>query len=270
MVLPKFYSSSFQFLPILLLGESFPQLMPSRRRPRALTLTLPDEKQPFLVLEGQRYTLRNFSEEGIGLWVPAPAPFGLATGSKISGDIVIGNSIHPVKLEIVHHSSRIVGLRITQKSLQLSGIFRELLEPAVHAAELRVQPGSGQDDPESGYAKLWYRSATGTELLLWYDSQKMIQAIQLCWLGKWLFRQQFRHPLTGHLKDDPRQQTGTKVSDAELLLKHPEPDEEIINQAAQFLGAAPPPLPGYKLWQFLEMGEQVRLPDELFSTTKVA
>lgn len=235
-----------------------------------MTLTLPDEKQPFLMLEGQRYTLRNFSEEGIGLWVPAPAPFGLATGSKISGDIVIGNSIHPVKLEIVHHNARIVGLRITQKSTQLTGIFTELLRPAVYAAELVPQPGSGAEDQENGYARLWYRSPTGNELLIWYDSQKMIQALQLCWLGKWIFRQQFRHPLTGHLKDDPRRASGNRVTDEELLLKHAEPDEEIINQAAQFLGAAPPPLPGYKLWQFLEMGEQVRLPDELFRTSKVA
>lgn len=221
--------------------------------------------------EGQRYTLRNFSEEGIGLWVPNPVPFGLATGSQIKGDIVIGNAIHPVTLALVHQSKTIVGLRIVEKSSQLTNLFRKLLEPAYHAAELiRLSPEEGEEDPVHGFKKLCYRSGSGNELLIWFDPRHTIQALQLCWLGKWVYRQQFRHPITGYLKDVTPNAKGVKVSDSDLIFKHSEPEESILNEAAQFLGAAPLPLPGYRLWQFLEMGEQVSLPETLFLPAKVA
>lgn len=242
-----------------------------KRRPRALTLTLPDEKQPFLLLEGRRYTLRNFSEEGIGLWVPAPAPNGLTPGSRISGDIVIGQTIHPVKLEIVHHTSRIIGLRITQKSTELSKIFDVLLEPAVHAAELAPHPDSGTEDLVNGYQRLWFRSPSGNELLVWYQQpQRWIHAIQLCWLGRWVYRQRQRIPETGFLRDEQRVRPGSLIVPEELLMRHTEPDEEILASAAQFLGAVPPPLPGLKFWQFLEMGEAVELPETSVTPSKVA
>lgn len=245
--------------------------MQNRRRPRALTLTLPDAKQPCLMLAGQKYTLRNFSEDGMGLWVPTPAPFGLAAGSQISGDVVIGNNIYPVKLEIRHHSKGLVGLRMVHKSKDLTVIFRQLLEPAFHAAELSPQPLSGKEDPTNGFSRLWYTSPSGNELIVWYEeSQKVIHALQLCWLGKWVYRAQLRPPQTGFLRDESRVTPGTLVTPEELLLRHTESDEEMLNQAAQFLGSAPPPLPGYRLWQFLEMGEQVSLPLDFFQALKVA
>ena len=245
--------------------------MPPRKRPRALTLTLPDAKQPFLMLEGNRYTLRNFSEEGLGLWVPVPPPFGLTPGSKISGDVVIGNDIFPVRLEIRHHSKQVLGLKIEHQSKELSTLFSALLEPAKHAAEMIPHAQSGKEDPENGFHRLWYASPSGSELLIWYNNgQKLIQAVQLCWLGRWVYRAQLRLPQTGQLKDGPRARAGKLVSPDELLQRDADPDEEVLQQAAHFLGAAPPPLPGYRLWQFMEMGEPVFLPESYFDKSEVA
>jgi len=245
--------------------------MAPRRRPRALTLTLPDAKQPFLMLEGHRYALRNFSQEGLGLWVPAPPPFGLTPGSKISGDVAIGNEIFPVKLEVRHHSKQVLGLRIEHQSAALTKIFDILLEPATHAVDLVPHADSGKEDPENGFHRLWYVSPSGNELIVWYnDAQKLIQAIQLCWLGRWVYRSQLRLPQTGHLIDGDRKRPGKLVGPSELLLRQEEADEEILQQTALFLGATPPPLPGYRLWQFMEMGDTVFLPEEFFKALKVA
>ena len=243
--------------------------MQKRRRPRALTLTLPDSKQPVLVLGGERYTLRNFSQEGIGLWVPPPAPFGMNRGQRISGDIVIGSNIYPVQLEIAHTDTRTVGLKIVHKSPDLTEIFRLMLEPASHACDLMPHAGSGTEDPKLGYPRLWYAGGRATELLVWYnagssaDHRKMIVALQLCWLGKWVFREHQQPVQTGHLKDGFHNAAGFRVSPDELLKNHEEADQDLMHQAAQFLVAVPRPLPGYLLWQFLETGEQVYLSGDL-------
>ena len=245
--------------------------MQRRRRPRALTLTLPDAKQPFLVLNGLKYTLRNFSEEGIGLWVLPPLPFGLTPGSAVSGDIQIENHIHPVVLEIVHHSPRVIGLRILEKSTELEKIFRTLLEPANYAGDLEFHPENGTDDPENGFRRVWCQAPGGTELIVWYaEPHKMIAGMQLCWRGAWVYRYQFKAVQTGHLKDGERERPGQKVDLSELLIVHDSPDESVISEAAQFLGAVAPPLPGYRLWQFLEMGEQVFLPPDYFAKKQSA
>jgi hypothetical protein len=240
--------------------------MQHRRRPRALTLTLPDAKQPFLVLDGIKYTLRNVSQEGIGLWVMPPLPFGLTTGSQVSGDIVIDTHIHPVVLEIVHHSPRVIGLRIVEKSRELEKLFRRLLEPANYAGEMEPHAKDGSEDADNGFRRVWYAGPSDTELLVWYaDPHRMIAAIQLCWRGSWVYRQQFKPTQTGHLRDGERKRPGHKLNPKDLLIVHDHPDESLITEAAQFLGAVPSPLPGYRLWQFLEMGEQVFLPAEYFS-----
>jgi len=223
------------------------------------------------MIEGSRFMLRNFSEEGLGLWVPTPPPFGITPGSRISGDIVIGNDIFPVKLEIRHQSKQVLGLRIEHQSKELAKIFARLLEPANHAAELVPHLDSGKEDPENGFHRLWYVSPSGNELIIWYNNaQKMIQAIQLCWLGRWVYRAQQRLPQTGHLVDGERLRPGKLVSPQELLLRQEDADEELLQQAAHFLGASPPPLPGFRLWQFMEMGEQVFLPESFFEQVKVA
>ncbi len=242
-----------------------------RKRPRALTLTLPDDRQPCLVLSGKKYTLRNFSEEGIGLWLVPPAPYGLTSGSKISGDVVIDNAIHPVQLEVMHLSDRGVGLRITQKSKELDTLFEKLLEPTVHAARLALATSGPQEDSSMGCQKVWFKSGTESELVIWYQaSAKMIKAIQLSWLGKWVFRSQFETAHTGQIKDGVNLGAGKKLTNNDLLVVHTKPDPELLQQAAQFLSSVPTPLPGYLFWQFLESGEQVHLPIESLLPKKVA
>lgn len=242
-----------------------------RKRPRALTLTLPDDKQPCLVLSGKKYTLRNFSEEGIGLWLIPPAPYGLTPGSKVSGDVVIENAIHPVQLEVMHLSDRGVGLRITHKSKELDQLFAKLLEPTVYASRLQVSPVAPVEDPSMGCHKLCFKGGTDSELVLWYQANaKMIKAIQLSWVGKWVFRAQFEAAETGQIKDGFVLGTGRKLGPADLLAHHKKADPEILQQAAQFLSSVPQPLPGYLFWQFLESGEQVHLPLESILPKKVA
>lgn len=245
--------------------------MQRRRRPRALTLTLPDSEQPYLFLDGKKHMLRNFSQEGIGLWVPPPPPLGLKVGGNISGDIVIHEEIFPVRLEIVHCSEKVVGLKILHKSPELTEIFQRLLEPATYAHELRVHPQSNTEDSKTGYHRLWYEGRSGNELIVWYnDTHRSIVAIQLCWKGYWIYRSQFHPPTTGHLKDAVRFQPGQKVEADDVLIPHSEADETLLILASQYLAAVPPPLPGYRLWQFLEMGEQVYLSQEFFAALKVA
>ena len=245
--------------------------MQRRRRPRAVTLTLPDEKQPYLILDGTRYTLRNFSEEGIGLWMPTPAPFGLNKGNVISGDVLIGNEIHPVTLEVVRQAPKIIGFRIAQKSPELSQLFKEMLEPANYAYDVEAHSESGALDEETGWRRLWFQGRAGTELVVWFNEHtRSIHALQLCWLAKWVLRQQFCETETGWLCDETRPRSGKVVREEELLTRHKHPDADLVSQAAQFLGAVPPPLPGAKLWQFLETGEQVYLPEDCLAALKVA
>lgn len=242
-----------------------------RKRPRALTLTLQDENQPFLVLQGKTYTLRNFSEEGIGLWLIPPTPYQLAPGSKVTGDIAIENVIHPVTLEVMHLSERGVGLKITNKSKELTAIFRRLLEPTTYAAKLKPHPQSATEDPQVQFPRLWFKGDEETELVVWYQTgSQIILAVQLVWLRKWIFREQFKPALTGQITEEFKLGTGTKVPSSALLVRHANVDEVLLQQAAQFLASVPPPLPGYLFWQFLECGEQIQLPSELFQKIKVA
>ena len=237
--------------------------MQRRRRPRALTLTLPDSKRPVLAYEGKRYTLRNISEEGIGLWFPTPAPYGMTLNARINADILIDSQIYPVELQVVHFYPRCVGLRIIHKSPDLAKLFHELLEPANYAATLIQNPASGSEDVETGYARLWLSGSEDAEVVVWYNAaQRMIMALQACWLGKYVYREQFKPVQTGFLLEESRGRNGSRVKSEELLLLHPEPDAELLHQAAQFLTTINPPVPGYLLWQFLETGEQVYLPAE--------
>ncbi len=242
-----------------------------RRRPRAVTLTLPDTQQPHLLLDGKVYTLRNFSESGLGLWMPSPAPFGLHKGNHIHGDLEIENHIHPIELEVVHHSPRTVGLRIIKMSKELITLFRQLLEPVSFAGSLELHAKSGQVDPETGLLRLWLTGGGGTELTVWYnDLNRMIAALQLCWVGKWVARHQFQPSQTGLLCDDKRFRPGATVREEELIEKHETADPEILRQASQFLAALSPPWPGHLLWQFLETGEQIYLPASLTANSEVA
>lgn len=245
--------------------------MQRRRRPRAVTLTLPDAKQPHLLLDGKSYTLRNFSESGIGLWLTSPAPFGLHKGNKLHGDVEIEHHIHPIELEVVHHTPRTVGLRITRMSKELTDLFRQLLEPVSFAGTVVPHERSGETDLETGLRRLWLTGGGGSELLVWYnDLNRGIAALQLCWVGKWISRHQFRPPETGFLADETRFRAGAVVRDEELLQKHAAPDPILLQQASQFLAALNPPLPGHLFWQFLETGEQVYLPADLISKSEVA
>ena len=234
-------------------------------------MTLPDTRRPALFLNEERYTLRNFSEEGIGIWLNGAAPFGLTPGTRVSGDIVIGHHIHPVQLEVAHGSGHFAGLRILHRSEELARIFHELLEPVHHASTLQPDPSSGSEDRETGYRKLWYRGPSGNELVVWYtDPNRMIAALQLRWLGKWVYREQFKPPSTGHIADPTPALEGKRLSSSQMLLSHPEADGQILSQAAQVLAAVPFPLAGHLLWQFLETGEQVYLPLEPNPTQRVA
>ena len=77
--------------------------------------------------------MRNFSEEGLGIWLPPPAPFGLRPGATVKADILIDHQIHPVELEVVHAYSRFLGVKIRHRSKELADVFHQLLEPTVYA-----------------------------------------------------------------------------------------------------------------------------------------
>jgi hypothetical protein len=176
--------------------------MDKRRRPRALTLTLPDEHQPHLVFQGKQYTLRNLSEEGIGVWVVPPAPYGMKMGSRLRADFVIDKRIYPVELEVAHESERLIGLKILHKSGELEAIFNRLLQPSFYAAGLERHQKSEQDLGDGLGPRLWYTGRSGVELLVWYhEFKRMILAVQITWAAKWVYRAQFKPAKVGFLGD---------------------------------------------------------------------
>ena len=242
-----------------------------RSGPRLPALTLPDAKQPFLLLEGKKYTLRNLSEEGIGLWVLPPLPFGMSPGTLFSADLTVESKVFPVQLELVHYSPRIIGLRFVRLPAELSAILSELLKPALYGSELVAHEMNLALDPLEGLPRLWFQSKIGSELMVWYqENLRTILALQLCWLGKWVYRKQMKNVKTGYLRDGWGMGQGRVMDSADLLMRHRKADQRVLQEASQLLSTLMPPLPGLKLWQFLEMGEQVALPPESVTPKKAA
>jgi hypothetical protein len=147
------------------------------------------------------------------------------------------------------------------KSEELDRIFRRLLEPARQAASLAPDPSSGGEDKESGFYRLWYHGPSGNELVVWLsEPEHRVVALQLRWLGKWVFREYGRPAEAGHLPDPHPPLSGRRLFATQMFAPPNEPEGRLLAQAAQVLGALPMPLPGPLLWQFLETGEQVYLP----------
>lgn len=242
-----------------------------RHQVRGLTITLPDTSRPFFLFEGNRYTLRNFSEGGFGLWFTSKVPFKAPVGSRMRGEIAVSNKLYSVELSVAHVSEKTLGLRLEKCPVDLIRLFAALLRPAHYGAELKPHDMNQTVDAERGHVRLWYVSNAGTELLVWYqEPQAMVLGLQLCWLGKWVYRDTFDKAKTGFLRDGWAVGQGRVMGRDDLLLVHAEPEKRVLQEAAQLLGALPSPLPGVKLWQFLETGEQVFLPSDLFPAKKAA
>ncbi len=234
--------------------------MQNRRRPRALSLTLPNARQPYFVFDGERYLLRNLSETGIGLWVPKERAFGLTPKTQVKGDIVIDRAIHPVTLEVVHSAKGYVGLRILHSDPVLTQVFRNLLEPSNYATDLLPTENSGKDDAGSGYIMFEYSSGPLVTFAFWVGRALDVKSIQIRLLGKWVSRNQFGQIATGTL---PETRKPSALTDDETLIIDDTPNSNAVSTASQFLASLPPPLPGAKLWHFLESGEQVFVSESL-------
>lgn len=237
--------------------------MQNRRRPRALTLTLPNSKQPFLTFEGERHVLRNVSEDGIGVWVPSEKAFGLTPKTTIKGDIVIDRQIHPVTLEVVHSAKGYVGLKILNADPKLLWIFKELLEPSNYVTELLPSGRSGTELSETGFTVFEYRAGSSVVFSFQVGRSNDIKSISVRILGRWVGRDQFQGIRTAIVSDLSYDGLGAE----EDFLMHDSPDADFFQAAAQFVASLPPPLPAAKLWYFLESGEQVFIPDELLKKT---
>lgn len=245
--------------------------MEKRKGPRLLTMTLPQPKRPFLELAGHRCALHSLGHEGFEAWAPSTLPISVRVGAKLDGEVVIDQGRYPVQLEVIHLEKRVVGLSVLQGSKELSEILNRLLEPTHYAHKLKSMPESERLDSEFGLPRLWYVGEGESELLVWYnDLTLMMLGIQVCCMGHWVYRYQFESPQTGDLKAHVTRGHGKVIKDSELLLRHPAPSRPILDFAAQFLSSVPQPLVGHLLWQFLETGEQVYLPRDMFSGTKVA
>src|SRR4051794_9409119 len=107
-----------------------------RKKPRVLTLTLPFLNQPTLLLHGKNYVLRNFSDEGFGVWINPPLPKDLSVNSEIQAQVALGNKTYAVELVLTHISGRQHGLKIISDSLELKAKLQQLLEPSVYAESL--------------------------------------------------------------------------------------------------------------------------------------
>ncbi len=222
--------------------------MERRKRPRTLTLLLPDKFKPFLILDGIKYNLQNFTDEGIGVYIPSPLPYGLHKGNIISGDIEIGNEIYGVKLEVIRHRKEIFGLKIIHKTQKLKEIFDKLLEPTYYASNLKLQLKEFQN----GIYKFLFIEPNGSELLFWCDKSGEIQLLQLCWLGKWLFRDK-KSIQTGILKPKKTVLHYSIGAKNELLIRHSNADKSILEDTLQFLFQIRTPF-NIKLVEFVQSG----------------
>ena len=229
--------------------------MKNRRRPRALSLTLPNTLQPYLVFNGERYLMRNVSEEGIGLWVPQEKAFGLTPKTKVNGDIVIDRQIHPVTLEVVHSTRGYVGLKIIHADRELTKIFQSILEPSQYASRLVAEANSGHEEEDTGLRHFCYRGGPQVKLSFWVGPSLEVRAVEIYLLDRWVRRNQFAPVQTGILLD----------SQESVLHVHDQPSAEFVQAVTQFVGSAPPPIPAALLWHFLETGEQVFVSDTLLA-----
>ncbi len=217
-----------------------------------------------------RYVLRNFSEGGLGVLVRGAVPPVFTKGRSFRADLLVGSERHGVEVEVMRIGKGIVGLRITEKSKDLSLIFRKLLEPTSYAAELLENLQSTEVDRAVGFPRLWYSTA-GTELLIWYERDTLsVLGLQLRWIGQWVFRERRQPPQTGYLAEFSGSNHGSRAKRNEIKTFHAIPDAQLLQRAGQFLVSVPRPLPGNLLWQFLENGMQIRLPEALCQTKKRA
>lgn len=245
--------------------------MPNRKLPRAVPQTLPHSHEPALVVRGTRYALRNISEGGVGLWVPEPAPAAFAVGAVLDATLLLGRASYPVRIEVRHHEPRVVGVQFVSPARELTERLEKLLEPATEAAKLTLRGVPGEEDPRTGYPRLWFASDEGAELVVWYNAlQKMIVALRVTWRTHSVFRHQGKPVETEELHDVLPSPRGGRILPEELRERHETGESALVEGAAQFLVAAPPPIPGNVLWQFLESGEQVYLPESLFAALRAA
>lgn len=213
--------------------------------------------------------LRNFSDEGFGVWINPPLPKDLSNQSSLSGQVSLENKMYPVELKLAHASGRHHGLKIISESQELKEKLRTLLEPSVYAESLTQKKLS--DDPETGLPRLYYTGKGGAEVCIWYHPGHLyIVALQACFLGKWIFRKQRDEKKMGLLTDHFKSSEGLKILNTDLISIDPKELSGIPEKASQFLASVPQPLPGHLLWQFYESGETIFLPKEVFQPLKVA
>ncbi len=242
-----------------------------RKKPRVLTLTLPYLNQPTLILHGKNYILRNFSDEGFGVWINPPLPKDLASHSIIKGQVSLENQTYSVELQLAHTSGRQHGLRIVSDSQELKKKLQALLEPSLYAESLVKKDLQTVEDPETGLPRLFYSGKGSCEIVIWYHPGHLyIVALQACFLGKWIFRSQRDQKKMGLLTDNFRGSEGLKILNTDLISIDNKELKGIPEKASQFLTSLPLPLPGHLLWQFYETGETVFLPKETFHPLKVA
>lgn len=228
--------------------------MQRRKQPRALTLTLPALSRPVLELNGVEYPIRNFSQGGVGLWM-GKSPYRLKAQERLKGNLGVRGCQYPVELEVAHISERGVGLRISHQSSELFEIFQKLLLPSQYAAQLLPHTDTLQLDPKDGFLRQRFIGPGESELLIWSEPEEsLIQAVQLRFLGKVIFRRR-----GGELKSGSLLGSDDSSSGDSSIEWHLETDLDWVYQSAQFLTSVPPPLSGHLLWQFLETGEQVYL-----------
>jgi hypothetical protein len=201
----------------------------------------------------------------MGVWVPDRGQFGWKKGDHVKGEVVVGNQAYPVQVEVMHGTKGMAGLKIVHQSAELSALFNRLLEPTSFAHALVAHEKSAAIDRSVGFPRLWYFTE-GAELLVWFDSKThLLFGLQLRWVGQWVFRERRQPAQTGLLAPSQPIEAGSRARGAEIAVHHPEADTELLRRAGQFLVAVPKPLPGRLLWQFLENGQPIELPETLFS-----
>ena len=242
-----------------------------RLLPRAPVMTLPPAFRPMIELWGQTYPIRNVSEGGIGIWMPVQPSQKFKNRTETDATISVGETAYLVRIKLAHYSNRVLGAQVLNVPPELRKTFEYWLAPAREAHNLVMREGSGEVDHGLGYPRLWMTGPTGSELIVWYnESSFMILALQVVFQSTWVYRRQFHPAESGELPRTSRIPLGIKVEEELLSRRDLSADGDALQQTAVFLGAVPPPTPGNLLWQFLESGEQVFLPAEIFRSLKVA
>lgn len=91
---------------------------------------------------GAELRVFNISELGVGVDAQLAAADAPGAGAVLDGKLLVGRTVAPVKLRVVHRGREMIGLEFLDPSALLRGAIQKYFEPELAGASLRPVPDS--------------------------------------------------------------------------------------------------------------------------------